>query len=255
MIELAGVRVDHPRGGAPLLDGADLAIERGEVVLLGAPAGAGSSRLLATILGDHLVAEGKVALFGRDVARLRRSSLLRLRRKVGVIPEDLRLLPEASALVNVLLPLDIDHVPRKEAAVRAAEALGQVGLAAEVDVRVAELSLAERQRVAVARALVRSPSIVIADQPTSHQDAEHAAMIAHALTQAAATGATVLVASRDPVLWGLAPSSGWRTVVIAGAHVVAAGIAVEPEPYEVVVEADVVESAPNVVPFPKVASS
>ena len=243
MIELVDVRAMHPRGGAPLLDGADLSIAQGQVVLLGAPAGAGSTRLLRAILGDHPVDAGRIELFGRDLARLRRSSLLRLRRRIGVVPEDLRLLPDATALTNVLLPLDIDHVPRKEAAVRAAEALGLVGLAAEVDVRVDRLSMAERQRVAIARALVRAPSILLADQPTCHQDASHSLLIANVFTQLATSGAAVLVASRDPVLWGHAAEARWRTVLLSEARIVDAT--------EITIEADEPPDD-NVVPFQKV---
>jgi ABC-type ATPase involved in cell division len=245
MIELADVGVVHPRGGAALLDGADLAIEPGHVVLLGAPSGAGSTRLLRALLGDFPVDAGRIEVLGRDLARLRRSSLLRLRRRIGVVPEDLRLLPDASALTNVLLPLDIDHVPRREAAVRAAEALALVGLAAETEVPVEKLSMAERQRVAIARALVRSPAVLLADQPTCHQDAEHALLIANVFTALAATGCTVLIASRDPVLWGQAADAGWRTVLLSGGKIVEAAeqpITIEAD--EPVIEADVIESAP-----------
>jgi cell division transport system ATP-binding protein len=270
MIELVDVRALHPRGGAPLLDGADLAIIPGDVVLLGAPASAGASRLLRAILGEHAVDGGRIELFGRDLARLRRSSLLRLRRRIGVVPEDLRLLPDATALTNVLLPLDIDHVPRKEASLRAAEALARLGLAAEIDIPVERLSMAERQRVAIARAVVRTPPILLADQPTCHQDAEHALLIAGVFTELAATGTTILIASRDPVLWGLAYDHGWRSVLLSGGRIVdaAAPIVIEADepPIVAVSETDVLDSAPigvgetadaipNVLPFPISARS
>jgi ABC-type ATPase involved in cell division len=239
MIELAGVRVDHPRGGAPLLEAADLAFDAGRVVLIGAAAGAGTSWLCSVLVGEQVATTGRVELFGRDLRRLRRASLLRLRRRVGVVPQDLRLLGDATALDNVLLPLDIDHVPRKDAALRAAAALGRLGLAAELDVRVDHLSLAERQRVAIARALVRDPAIVVADQPTCHQDAERAWAIARVFTELAAAGATVLVASRDPVLWGAAGDFGWRTMILREGRMVEAS-----PPEETVAEADVLGSAP-----------
>jgi ABC-type ATPase involved in cell division len=247
MIELERVRVDHPRGGQPLLDEATTVVQRGEVVILGASTGAGASLLLAAILGDHPLADGKVALFGRDLSRLRRASLLRLRRRVGVVPQDLRLLGEATALTNVLLPLDIDHVPRHAATIRAAEALARVGLAAELDVRVDRLSMAERQRVALARALVREPSIVVLDQPTSHQDPERAFTIAKVLSEVAAAGATVLVASRDPVMWEVAAAEGWRTLALRDGKMVettAPRAVVDALSAEIVIEADVIDSEP-----------
>jgi cell division transport system ATP-binding protein len=245
MIELAGVRVEHPRGGTPLLDGADLCVDRGQVVLLGAPAGAGSSRLCGVLTGELAATTGRVELFGRDLRRLRRASLLRLRRRVGIVPQDLRLLGDATVLANVLLPLDIDHVPRREAAVRAAEALGRVGLASELEVRVDQLSASERQRVAIARALVREPAIVVADQPTSHQDTERALAIARVFAEVAATGATVFVASRDEALWGAASELGWRTMILRDSKLA-------PAREEIVIEEDVLDSAPipNVLAFP-----
>ena len=263
MIELCGVRIDHPRGGAPLLDGADLAIPAGQVALLGGASGAGGSRLCAVLVGEQIATTGRVELFGRDLRRLRRASLLRLRRRVGVVPQDLRLLDDATALDNVLLPLDIDHVPRREASLRAAEALGQVGLAAELDVRVDALSMAERQRVAIARVLVRDPAVVVADQPTCHQDPVRALGIARVLDALARAGASVLVASRDPVLWGAAAELGWRTLGLEGGKLieVTAAPVVEDEPREIVIEADddaieaSVDAIPNVVPFPITARS
>jgi ABC-type ATPase involved in cell division len=257
MIELVAVRIDHPRGGAPLVEGVSLKIDRGEVVLLGGAASAGSSRLCGTIAGDHPAGAGRVELFGRDLRRLRRSSLLRLRRRVGIVPQDLRLLDDATALANVLLPLDIDHVPRRDACVRAAEVLGRVGLAAETDVQVDRLSMAERQRVAIARALVRTPAVIVADEPTCHQDAEHARSIASVLASAGEAGACVLIASRDPALWSTAARRGWRTLALRDGRLtdaaapLAIDVAREPSS-QVVVDADIVDSEPipNVIVFP-----
>jgi putative ABC transport system ATP-binding protein len=138
MIELAGVRLERPRAAAPLLADVDLTVHRGDVVLITGGAGTGTSTLLAALVGDVTPAEGTVALFGRDLARLRLSSLLALRRRLGVVPQDLQLLPECTALANVELPLEIDHVPRRDAGVRAAAALGRLGLSGEENNPVAE---------------------------------------------------------------------------------------------------------------------
>lgn len=220
MIELASVRVDHPRGGAPLLLGADLTVGRGEVLLVSGPAGAGGSRLIAALLGDLPLGAGACTLFGRDLQRLRRSSLLRLRRRVGVIPQDLELLGACSALGNVILPLEIDGIPRRAAALRAAELLGRVGLGAELDTPVDRLSMAERQRVAVARALVRNPEVVLADQPTCHQDEAGAADIAALFATCATAGAAVLVLSRDPNLIAAARGLEWRHMFLHDRRIV-----------------------------------
>jgi len=214
MIELAGVRLERPRAPAPLFAGVDLSIARGEVVLVTGGAGAGTSTLVAALLGEIMPAEGTISLFGRDLARLRRSSLLALRRRLGVVPQDLQLLPECTSLANVELPLEIDHVPRRDANARAAAALARLGLADHASALVGELSLAEQQRVAIARALVRTPTLLLADQPTSHQDREGAMMIAAALQECATQGAAVFVISRDPDLIAAAGQHGWRQLMV-----------------------------------------
>src|SRR5688572_2495549 len=167
MIELVDVRLDHPRGGEPLVTEANLKITRGEVVLIVGAAGVGTSRLVAAALGEVPASAGRIEVMGRDLTKLRRSSLRLLRRRVGVVPQDLCLLEDRSAQLNVALPLEIDGVPRSMTLARADELLGQLGLTAEAPLPVDCLSGAARQRVAVARALVRKPEIVIADHPTS----------------------------------------------------------------------------------------
>jgi ABC-type ATPase involved in cell division len=214
MIELAGLRLERPRAAAPLLAGVDLTVNRGDVVLITGGAGAGTTTLISALIGDVAPAEGTVSLFGRNLARLRRSSLLALRRRLGVIPQDLQLLPECTALANVELPLEIDHVPRRDANVRAAAALARLGLADHAAATVHDLSQAEKQRVAVARALVRTPSILIADQPTALQDADGAELIAGALEETAKLGAAVLVTGRDPHLVAAAGRFGWRQLMV-----------------------------------------
>jgi ABC-type ATPase involved in cell division len=259
MIELAGVRLERPRAAAPLLAGVDLNIHRGDVVLVTGGAGAGTSTLIAALIGDVAPAEGKVSLFGRDLARLRRSSLLSLRRRLGVIPQDLQLLPECTALANVELPLEIDHVPRRDANARAAAALTRLGLADAAGAHINELSRAEQQRVAVARALVRAPSVVLADQPTAMQDAEGAELIAAALHEAAALGASVLVTGRDPHLVAAASRYGWIQLMVHRGRLVDVTqlVSLEPEisiehevPDEIVIETMPAEELAPVIEFP-----
>src|SRR5688572_15431225 len=165
MIELLDVRLDHPRGGEPLVTGANLKVSRGEVVLIVGAAGVGTSRLVAAALGEVPTSGGRIEVMGRDLTKLRRSSLRLLRRRVGIVPQDLCLLDDRSAQLNVALPLEIDGVPRSATIVRANEVLAQLALASEASLPIDCLSAAERQRVAVARALVRKPEIVIADHP------------------------------------------------------------------------------------------
>src|SRR5687768_2799356 len=122
MINLVEVGIDHPRastGCSPLLAGANLSVARGEVVVIVGAAGVGTSRLVAATLGEVALSSGRIEVLGRDVSKLRRSSLRMLRRRVGIIPQDLCLLEDRSAQINVVLPLEIDGIPRSASIERA----------------------------------------------------------------------------------------------------------------------------------------
>jgi cell division transport system ATP-binding protein len=260
MIEMVDVRLDHPRGGAPLVREANLKVSRGEVVMIVGAAGVGTSRMVAATLGEVPASSGRIEVLGRDVSKLRRASLRLMRRRVGIVPQDLCLLDDRSAQLNVCLPLEIDGIPRSVSIVRAGEVLGAMQLSSEASLPVDCLSAAEKQRVAVARALVRSPDIVIADHPTSMQDAAGAELVCGALAAASARGAAVIVLGRDPALRAIAERLGWRMYVIVDGMLRAMadlGEAVE----EVLASVDSVqvapepptqeaEEVPNVVPFP-----
>jgi ABC-type ATPase involved in cell division len=213
-IELVDVRFDHPRGGAPLLSEANMRVTGGERVLIVGAAGVGTSRLAAAALGEFAPAAGRIEVLGRDVGKLRRSSLRMLRRRVGIVPQDLCLLEDRSAQLNVVLPLEIDGFPRSVSIERAARVLALLGLESEAALPVDCLSMAARQRVAVARALVREPELFIADHPTSAQDAEGAELVCGAISDAAERGAACLVLGRDPALRSIAEREGWRRLAI-----------------------------------------
>jgi cell division transport system ATP-binding protein len=210
VIELVDVRLDHPRGGTPLVTEGNLKVGRGEVVMIVGAAGVGTSRLVAAALGEAQTSQGRIEVLGRDVAKLRRASLRLLRRRIGIIPQDLCLLEDRSAQLNVVLPLEIDGIPRSMSVVRAGEILEKLGLGSEASLPVDCLSAAERQRVAVARALVREPDLVIGDHPTSMQDAEGAELVCAALADVALCGAAVMMFGRDHALREIAERRGWR---------------------------------------------
>lgn len=259
MIELVDVRLDHPRGGEPLVSEANLKVARGEVVLIVGAAGVGTSRLVAAALGEVPASAGRIEVMGRDLTKLRRSSLRLLRRRVGIVPQDLCLLDDRSAQLNVALPLEIDGIPRSITIVRANEVLAQLGLASEASLPVDCLSGAERQRVAVARALVRTPEIILADHPTSLQDAEGAELVCTALAAASEKGAAVIVLGRDPALRSIAERYQWRQLALldgklralaelnlAGSAIEELLIGIESAPTPLHPDEDI----PNVVPFP-----
>jgi ABC-type ATPase involved in cell division len=261
VIDLVDVRLDNPRGGPPLVSGANLGVASGEVVLIVGAAGVGTSRIVAAALGEIAVAEGRLELLGRDVGKLRRSSLRLLRRRVGIVPQDLCLLEDRSAQLNVVLPLEIDGIPRSASVARAATLLAQLGLESEASLPVDCLGAAARQRVAVARALVREPSVVIADHPTSMQDAAGAELVCTAIAIAAAHGAACIVFGRDPALRALAERHRWRTlglvngalmqlseIEVDGRSIEEVLVSIESAPTTIAPAAD--PAIPNVLPFP-----
>jgi len=246
MIELVDVRLDHPRGGRPLVSEGNLKVGRGEIALVVGAAGVGTSRVVAAVLGEVTAAAGRIEVLGHDVAKLRRSSLRMLRRRVGIVPQELCLLEDRSAQINVALPLEIDGVPRSITILRATEILAKLGLESEASLPVDCLSASAKQRVAVARALVRDPELVIADHPTMWQDAEGAELVCGALADAAAAGASVLVFGRDHALRTIAERLKWRQLALIDGTLCpldeVPGVTIE----------DLVqpESIPNLVPFP-----
>ena len=210
------VRLDHPRGGAAIVTGATLSVGAGEVVVIVGAAGVGTSRLVAAALGEHPAAGGTITMLGHDVGKLRRSSLRLLRRRIGIVPQDLCLLEDRSVQLNVIMPLEIDGVPRSISLLRAAECLARVGLESEASLPLDCLPPSARQRVAVARALVRDPELVIADHPTSLQDAAGAELVCGAIAESARAGAACILLGRDPALRAIAEREGWRQLALVG---------------------------------------
>lgn len=256
---MVDVRLDHPRGGTPLVADANLKVARGDVVMIVGAAGVGTSRFVAAALGELPVSGGRIEVMGRDLTKLRRASLRLLRRRVGVVPQELCLLEDRSAQLNVVLPLEIDGIPRSMSIVRAGEVLEQLGLEDEATLPVDCLSAAERQRVAVARALVRRPEIVIADHPTSMQDGAGVDLVCNALAAAAAAGTAVIVFGRDHSLRVFAEHHRWRMLALVDGtlgplseapatridQIMETPIAA-PTP----IRPDLDDDIPNVVPFP-----
>ncbi|MFT3694795.1 MAG: ATP-binding cassette domain-containing protein [Kofleriaceae bacterium] len=263
MIELVDVRLDysqgHPRSGQALLANGHLKVTPGEIVMVVGAAGVGTSRLVAAALGEAPCARGRIAVLGHDVSKLRRSSLRLLRRKVGIVPQDLCLLEDRSAQVNVALPLEIDGIPRSVSITKSLEVLARLGMEDEASLPIDCLSIAARQRVAVARALVREPELIIADHPTMWQDAAGAELVCNALVDAATAGASVLVFGRDHALRQIADQRQWRQLALVDAtlrplteisNIDEVLIDMESVPTPKTAPAPDAEPVPNVLPFP-----
>ena len=183
------------------LAGISFEIRHGELVVLSGHSGAGKSTLLKMIPVIERPSEGVVRINGQDVSRLRSGAIPYLRRNLGLVLQESRLLFDRSVFENVMLPLVITGHPPRDAARRADAALERVGLEGRGGEMPAGLSGGEQQRVAIARAIVNRPSILIADEPTAHLDAAYAGEIASLFKSFNEAGVTVLVSTHDEILF------------------------------------------------------
>ena len=189
------------------LRGVSFAVKPGEFVSIVGPSGSGKSTLLHLLGALDRPTDGSLRFSGRDVAELDDAALARLRNtEIGFIFQQFQLLSRTSALANVMLPLVYRGVPRSERRDRAAEALTSVGLAHRVTHRPAQLSGGEQQRVAVARALVTEPRLLLADEPTGNLDTATGIQIMRLLRDLNADrGVALVVITHDPEVAGQAP--------------------------------------------------
>ncbi len=175
-------------------------VEKGEFILLSGPSGAGKTTLLKTIFAAERPNEGQIIIAGRNISRLKRSGIPMLRRSIGVVFQDFKLLKGLTALQNVAVTLEIRGLNYKQVQQRSIMALGAVGLEERHNVLVDALSGGEQQRVAIARAMVGSPSILLADEPTGNLDPERSHDILDLLELEAYHGTTVVFATHDPMV-------------------------------------------------------
>ena len=200
MIQLFHVAKTYPGADVPALGDVNLHIEKGEFVFLTGPSGAGKSTLLKLIFAAEQCSSGQVLIAGRNIARLRPGQIPPLRRQIGVIFQDFKLINTLSVLDNVALTLDVRGLPRHDSLPRIHKVLARVGLAHKLSSKPLQLSGGEQQRVAIARALVADPLIVLADEPTGNLDPERSLDIMQLLQDVSLRGATVVVATHDPAL-------------------------------------------------------
>lgn len=172
-------------------------IPQGEFVYLVGPTGSGKTTIFRLIIRDLLPSSGTVSLGEWDIAKLSKKHVPTLRRKVGVIFQDLKLLLDRTVVENVMLPLFFSGIDEKEAKVRAAEVLAEVGLGEALDKFPIQLSGGERQRVAIARALVFRPEILLADEPTGNLDIKTSQQIVDLLKTINKNGTTIFMATHN----------------------------------------------------------
>jgi cell division transport system ATP-binding protein len=181
----------------PALIDVSLDVDKGEFVFLTGPSGAGKTTLLKLIFCAERTQRGQILVNGRNIARIRDSAVPYLRRNIGVVFQDFKLLTAASVFENVALTLQVLGRSSKEIRRKVMEMLEAVGLEHKAESSPQRLSGGEQQRVAIARALVNDPAILLADEPTGNLDHEMTLDIMNLLADVNARGTTVLVATHD----------------------------------------------------------
>jgi cell division transport system ATP-binding protein len=200
MIVFHKVSKQYP-GGYKALHEISFSIRHGEFVVLTGHSGAGKSTLLKMIPVIERPSSGRVSINGEDVSALPWRAIPYLRRNLGLVLQESRLLTDRNVVENVILPLDVVGLGPREAIRRAQAALERVGLKGREKDMPQGLSGGEQQRVAIARAIVNRPSILLTDEPTAHLDSEYAKGIADLFRSFNRAGVTVLVSTHDPVLF------------------------------------------------------
>lgn len=196
MIEFQHVSKQYSPDGVALRD-ISFTIAKGELVYLAGPSGAGKSTLLKMIAAMERPTSGKVLVNGQDIGALKRAGIPFLRRNLGLIFREQRLLNDRSVLANVMMPLLVTGSPRAAAEQRARAALDKVGLLDRADGQPLALSGGEQQRVSIARAIVNRPQIILADEPTANLDRASANRVIDALHAFHSVGVTCLISSHD----------------------------------------------------------
>ena len=196
MIEFSAVTKRYP-GGHEALKAVSFTVADGELLFITGHSGAGKSTLLKLLPVMERVTSGSVVVNGQNVSAMRPAAIPYLRRNIGQIFQDQKLLYDRSVFDNVVLPLSVTGVHPKDAARRVRAALDKVGLLAREKTNPITLSGGEQQRLAIARAIVNRPSIIIADEPTSNLDADYAGEIIDLFIAFHQVGVTLLIATHD----------------------------------------------------------
>ena len=199
MIQLFHVKKSYA-GDAPVLDDITLRIEKGEFCWLTGPSGAGKSTLLKLLFCAESPSSGQILIGGRNIGRIAQGAVPYLRRNIGVVFQDFKLLDNRTVLENVGYALEVLGASDAEIRGRSLKRLHQVGLQHKATSLPRRLSGGEQQRVAIARALVNEPTILLADEPTGNLDASLTDSILQLLFDANARGTTVIVATHDRAL-------------------------------------------------------
>ncbi|MCW2602492.1 MAG: cell division ATP-binding protein FtsE, partial [Pseudonocardiales bacterium] len=197
VIRLDNVRKLYPTSSRPALDGVTIEIEKGEFVFLIGQSGSGKSTILRLLLREELATGGSVIVDGKDIEKMPARKVPELRRRIGTVFQDFRLLQKKSVYENVAFALEVINKPQKYITRAVPEVLELVGLEGKANRKPNELSGGEQQRVAIARAFVNRPLLLLADEPTGNLDPDTSQGIMSLLERINRTGTTVVMATHD----------------------------------------------------------
>lgn len=210
MIEFKNVTKQYDHGVTALSD-INITIDSGEFVFLAGPSGSGKSTFLKLLLKEEVPSEGTVILNGRDLSKVKEREVPFVRRNMGCVFQDFRLLYDKTVYDNIVLALRVVGASEREIKTAVASALKQVGLSGREDSYPNQLSGGEQQRVGLARALVTRPPIIIADEPTGNLDDETAKEIMKMLYEINSNGTTIIMVTHDH---NIIETSGKRVVLL-----------------------------------------
>jgi len=217
LIKFENVTKIYPRQDKAALDGVNLDIEKGEFVFLVGLSGSGKSTFLKLVLREERPSSGVIHVVGKDLNTLSANKVPELRRQVGTVFQDFRLLPNKTVAENVAFTLHVLGYSNKQIRREVPEVLELVGLGEKSDRKPSELSGGEQQRVAIARAYVSRPTILIADEPTGNLDPATSVGIMKLLDRINREGTTVVMATHDS---GIVDQMRKRVIELEGGHVI-----------------------------------
>jgi len=197
MIELYHVTKSYPGGTRPALKEVSLKVDKGEFVFITGPSGAGKTTLLRLIFGAERASSGQVLVGGRNLSKLKHNQMAMLRRSIGVVFQDFKLLNNRTAQENVAFALEVVGAPQREIHSKAWMALKNVNLHDRMDAYPLNLSGGEQQRIAIARALINNPTLLLADEPTGNLDPDITREIMKLFDDINMKGTTIVIASHD----------------------------------------------------------
>ncbi|MEE8185682.1 MAG: cell division ATP-binding protein FtsE [Thermodesulfobacteriota bacterium] len=199
MIQMFHVYKNY-EGSLTALSDITLKVDKGEFIFITGPSGAGKTTLLKLIFGTETPTEGQIIVDGRNQSRIDSKHIAYLRKKMGFVFQDFKLLPKRTVYENVALALEVMGIPPKDVKKSVLRALSYVGLRHRANYKPLTLSGGEQQRVAIARALVKEPTILLADEPTGNLDPDLAISIIDLFKDINIKGTTVVVATHDKMI-------------------------------------------------------